>query len=211
MLLYAVLPQSPVGASLETERLGFHSSGSLMVAVEQRERAPERRMPEVLAFARVLRRIWDRSPLLPIRFGTVVADVDALERTIDEHRDLWMARLDAVAGHSEFIVHLPAAGGDRSSTGVVGSHSGREYLARRALTLERHQSRVEDLERILDPYADERVALPGDGLRIAFLVRDEHLGDARAAIAAWSTDSRSEALEVTGPWPPFSFCQEEIA
>ena len=210
MLLYAVLPRSPVALTLETKRLHFHTSGSLMVAVAQRDRAPERTMSEVLAFGRVLRRIWERSALLPIRFGTVVADFDELEQTIDEHRELWQARLEAVAGHSEFIVHVPAADDDRSSTGVVGSHSGRDYLARRALTLERHRSRVDELERRLEPYVDERALLPpGDGRRIAFLVRDEHVNDARAAIAAWSSDAGNEPAEVTGPWPPFSFCQEE--
>lgn len=211
MLLYAVMPRSTDVESLETDRLDFHTSGSLMVAVGQREHAPERTMSEVLAFGRVLRRIWERSPLLPIRFGTVVADVDELERTIDEHRELWQARLDAVAGHSEFIVHVPAADGDRAVAGAVGSRSGREYLARRAQTLEHHQSRVDELERRLEPYADERTTLPGDGGRIAFLVRDEHVGDARAAIAAWSNGAENERVEVTGPWPPFSFCQEESA
>lgn len=211
MLLYAVLPQSPGELSLETRRLRLHTSGSLMVAVGQCDRAPERTMSEVLAFGRVLRRLWEGSPLLPIRFGTVVADVDELERTIDEHRADWEARLEAVAGHSEFIVHVPAADGDRSSTGAVGSHSGREYLARRAMTLERRRSRVDELERRLGPYADERAVLPGDGGRIAFLVRDEHLTDAKAAIAAWSADTGNESVEATGPWPPFSFCREESA
>ena len=211
MLLYAVLPQSSVALTLETKRLHFHTSGSLMVAVGPREHAPERTMSEVLAFGRVLRRIWERSPLLPIRFGTVVADVDELERTIDEHRELWQERLDAVAGHSEFIVHVPAADGDRAVAGAVGSRSGREYLARRAQTLEHHRSRVDELHRRLEPYADERTTLPGDGGRIAFLVRDEHVSDAQAAIAAWSRDLVNEPVEVTGPWPPFSFCQEEGA
>src|SRR5215207_10714421 len=115
MLLYAVLPQSPVALSLATKRLAFHTSGSLMVAIEQCERVPERTMSEVLAFARVLRRVWERSPLLPIRFGTVVADTEELERTIDEHREVWLERLAAVAGRSELIVHLPAADGAHSS------------------------------------------------------------------------------------------------
>lgn len=207
MLLYAVLPQSPVAQSLTTERLTFHTSGSLMVAVGERDQAPERTMSEVLAFGRVLRRIWERSPLLPIRFGTVVADINELEHTIDEHRDSWLARLDAVSGHSEFIVHLPAAEGAPSSAGVVGSPSGREYLAHRAQTLERHQSRVEELERRVGPYADERAVLPGEG-RIAYLVRDEHISDVQGAIAAWSDGT---SVEVTGPWPPFSFCGEESA
>src|SRR5215212_36042 len=129
MLLYAVLPHTPVASSLTTKRLDFHISGSLMVAVGLCERAPERTMSEVLAFGRVLRRIWERSPLLPIRFGTVVADTDELEQTIDEHREQWSARLEAVAGRSELIVHLPAAGGAHSSADAIGSHSGREYLA----------------------------------------------------------------------------------
>jgi hypothetical protein len=46
---------------------------------------------------------------------------------------------------------------------------------------------------------------------MAFLVRNEHLGDAQAAIAAWSNGSGNEPVEVTGPWPPFSFCQEQSA
>lgn len=208
MLLYAVLPQSPVASTLETKRLSFHTSGSLMVAIEQREHPPERTMSEVLAFGRVLRRIWERSPLLPIRFGTVVADTAELEQTIDEHREAWLERLEAVAGHSELIVHLPAADGAHSSAGAVGSHSGRDYLARRAMTLERHQSRVDELERSLEPYAVERTVLPGDGRRMAFLVRDEQVSEARAAIAAWRAD---QPVEVTGPWPPFSFCQEVSA
>jgi hypothetical protein len=60
-------------------------------------------------------------------------------------------------------------------------------------------------------YADEERALPdAEGWRWSFLVRDAEVVAAGDAVRAWASAHGVEA-EVTGPWPPFSFCREESA
>ena len=42
--------------------------------------------------------------------------------------------------------------------------------------------------------------------RIAVLVPVAHSARARTRIERWAADHPDLAIEITGPWPPFSFC-----
>lgn len=204
MLLYAVAAadaDSKVDA-VETP-LEAHRSRGLTVFAERRTQPPERSTRELLDFGRVLHQLWSYVPVLPMRFGTVVDDEDELDQLVAEREAEWTDRLSVVTGHSECIVHLPLP--DRARGGKTGT----DYLRRRATEVKEHDAETAELRALLAAYASEitplRPVRPQES-RLSVLVADEQVEDVRTAIEDWAA-ARSGAT-VTGPWPPFSFCQE---
>jgi len=209
MLLYAVAAADAgsTGEVVDTP-LQAHRSGGLTVFVEPRAQSPQRSTRELLGFGRVLHQLWSYVPVLPMRFGTVVSDTDELDQLVAERESEWTDRIAAVTGRSECIVHLPLP--ERVPELVGDTQTGSDYLRRRAAELKQHDAETAELKALLAPYASEITTLPSvrpHEARLSVLLPDEQVEAARTAIRDWATD-RSE-VTVTGPWPPFSFCQEE--
>ena len=209
MLLYAVAAgDADSTAATEGTPLRAHRYGEVTVFVEPRTQAPERSTHEVFAYGRILHQLWTRFPVLPVRFGTVVSDETELEQLAAEHESAWTERLTAVAGRSECIVHLPLPSGAADSTDNA-EQTGTGYLRRRAAEVRSHDHETAELKALLAPYASEITPLPQvrpSEARLSVLVADEVVEEVLAAVERWAT-SRAGAT-VTGPWPPFSFCQE---
>jgi len=208
MLLYAVAAADAdgTGDAVETPLEALRCRG-LTVFAEPRTQPPERSMRELIRFGQVLHQLWSYVSVLPMRFGTVVSDRDELDELVAEHESEWTDRLAAVTGRSECIVHLPLP--ERVSEHVRDEQTGSDYLRRRATEVKRHDAETAELRALLAPYASEITPLqpvrPQES-RLSVLVPDEQVEAARTAIQDWAV-SRSGAT-VTGPWPPFSFCQE---
>jgi hypothetical protein len=172
----------------------------------------------------VVRAAVTAGPVLPLRFGTVVADDVGARRLLREHAVTARERLDRIGDAREWGVRLvrtlteeePASAGPREErAGLTGT----EFLARRRQALRERddaaqtaQSAAESLEKALVPHVTDflrRGGAPGSSLLLdvaylvppgteaAFLAETEQLG---AELRA-----RGLALEVTGPWPPYSF------
>lgn len=209
MLLYAVAAgDADSTAATDGTPLRAHRYDGVTVFVEPVTQAPERSTREVFAFGRVLHQLWSHVPVLPVRFGTVVSDETELDQLVAERESAWTARLTAVAGRSECIVHLPLPSGGVGST-AAAEQTGADYLRRRAAAVRSHDHEAAELRALLAPYASEITTLPqvrpGEA-RLSVLMADECVEAALAAVERWAT-SRAGAT-VTGPWPPFSFCQE---
>jgi hypothetical protein len=207
MLLYAVAATDSTGDTVDTPLLAHRSRG-LTVFAEPRTQPPERSMRELLGFGRALHQLWSYVPVLPIRFGTVVSDSDELDQLVAERESEWTDRIAAVTGCSECIVHLPLP--ERVPERVKDEQTGSDYLRRRAKELKQHDAEAAELRALLAPYASEITKLSSirpQEARLSVLLPDEHVEAARAAIRDWG-ESRP-GVTVTGPWPPFSFCQEE--
>ena len=163
-------------------------------------------------------------PVLPLRFGTVVADDDAARRLLAEHGESVRAQLRRIGDTREWGVKLvrrleaePATIGSRPGdrTGV----SGTEYLTRRRRVLEKHdaaeavaEKAADLLEETLRPHVAEalrRGGAPGSSLLLdlAFLVPPDGEADFLAAAAELRERFAPDGLEVevSGPWPPYSF------
>ncbi|GAA3796988.1 MULTISPECIES: GvpL/GvpF family gas vesicle protein [Amycolatopsis] len=168
-------------------------------------------------------------PVVPVRLATVYRDEHGVRRVL-EHRGHELARtLDRVAGRTEwgvkvFLEEPPPAG--RAET-PSRRGAGTAYLARRraerdaradAERLAREQaakvhSRLAALAAGARLHPLQSKALSGDDqqmvLNAAYLVGDD---DARAfaeAVAACDDDSPAIRVQLTGPWPPYSFSSLE--
>jgi hypothetical protein len=204
LVLYAV---APAGADVPD---GLDALAGQRVAVlhaEQRD-APSVDHGAVVAFGRTIERISRHGTVLPMRFGSTAADLEELRLLIAEHEDAWAARLEAVAGCAELIVHLRVvAGADPEPAGPAPS--GREYLLRRAEAVHSHDARVDEIRDVLRPWLRDARSLPGTGAdRLALLVPSAEAARARTRLERWAAGRSDLELAVTGPWPPFSFCEE---
>jgi hypothetical protein len=203
LVLYAVVP---VGASVPA---GLDALAGLRVEVlfTEASGAPSSDRDAVVAFGRTIERITGGGTVLPMRFGTTVADLEELRLLIATHEEEWAARLEAVAGCAELIVHLrvltPA---EAEPTG--GAPSGREYLKRRAAALRSADVVRDEVRAVLRPWLREVRPLPALGAdRLAVLVPDAEAARARTCLERWAGDRPDLEVAVTGPWPPFSFCE----
>jgi hypothetical protein len=180
---------------------------------------------------RVMRRLLDRGPILPLRFGTVLPDRPAAERLLRVSADELTGELDRVRGHREWGLRvLPGEGNDdqdedvpaptgSAAGGAAGTgESGTAYLSARRDDLRRAALREERLTGLTRRIHGELAALasdvamrsgrPGPGrLNAAYLVasaEEDNFLDVAGAAARELTDAGCEA-HLTGPWPPYSF------
>ena len=202
MLLAAVVPREAVLVGTELHR---RDVGPVAVLYEERSEAPTEEPSAVVEHGRRIVALAEKVPLLPIRYGTTVADGQELDELAEQRADEWSRRLAHLAGRCELLVHLDL----HDLTAPTGpAESGRAYLEARMARLRRHEQLVADVRRVLEPWTDEtRVLL--DRRRLAVLVEREDAATACEALAAWGEGQCDLAVSTSGPWPPFSFCEED--
>jgi Gas vesicle synthesis protein GvpL/GvpF len=172
----------------------------------------------------VVRAAVTAGPVLPLRFGTVVADEDGARRLLREHSAVARERLDRIGDAREWGVRLVRSLSEEQPVPAAAREgrtdvSGTEFLARRRQALQEREdaeqtarTAAQVLEEALAPHVTEalrRGGAPGSSLLLdvaylvppateaAFLAETERLGG--------ELRPRGLALEVTGPWPPYSF------
>jgi hypothetical protein len=177
----------------------------------------------------VVRKVFDLGPVLPLRFGTVVADEDGARRLLQQYAAVARSRLEHLDTHREWGVRLtrdspgPDADTERDRAEEQRAEraqmSGTSYLAARRDALERGQRAEQEtaalVQRVEDALSDYAVDLahrgsePGSGALadLAYLVpedRQDAFLDATERLRKEVADERL-LLELTGPWPPYSF------
>jgi hypothetical protein len=180
----------------------------------------------------VVRAVAARGAVLPLRFGTVLTGPDAVRRLLRDQRDAVRSALHLVAGCREWGVkvrvlpqhtdpraptHEPTAAAPESGPAIRPA-SGAAYLMQRRDALAAARHRAEALRRLAGDVHDvlaqhSRAAVNRRGaqedlvLDGAYLVpTPEEAGFlSRAADLTAHAADAGTALELTGPWPPYSF------
>lgn len=163
----------------------------------------------------VVRAVFEHHPVLPLRFGTLVRDEEAARRLLADHHGEARAWLNRVDGHREWSVRarLPHPGKPAEIT--PDGLSSTEYLAVRRNRLATAARKRRDagaaataLHEALSRHATETVqrhrAAPL--LDAAYLVRTSR----ESAFGLEAKRHEELAVEVTGPWPPYSFVRLEL-
>jgi Gas vesicle synthesis protein GvpL/GvpF len=129
--------------------------------------------------------------VLPVRYGTVVPDEDAVLRALAERRDELAAGLERVRGAVELALRVDAR--DPSAG----------FADRAAST-----GRAMRLHEALGPLARESVLQPSrEMVRAAYLVDRGDVDAFVARVRELEAAHPELALVCTGPWPPFSFAE----
>jgi gas vesicle protein GvpL/GvpF len=160
----------------------------------------------------VVRAVFERHPVLPLRFGTTMPDDAAALRLLADHNEEARAWFTRVEGHREWAVRarLPHPGKPtelpaEETPGVDYLAVRRDRLAAAARTRRDGSAAANALHHALTQRAEDTVRRPRMSavplLDAAYLVRTE----TEAAFKAETECHKELAVEVTGPWPPYSF------
>jgi hypothetical protein len=185
---------------------------------------------ELRAFQRLLDGTAAEAPVLPVRFGTVLADEDAVADMLAEHHDDFRAALDELEGRIEFTVRsryeqsvllaevltenpearqLREQVRGRPEEATVALRTRLGEIVNQAVEAKRNA----DTERVVDilqPVADQVLIRPAthemDAANVAVLIesarRDELEGAVRQLAEDWSDRA---TLRVLGPLAPYDF------
>ncbi|MDQ0380516.1 GvpL/GvpF family gas vesicle protein [Amycolatopsis thermophila] len=172
-------------------------------------------------------------PAVPIRLATVYHDEDRVRRVLEHRRPDFERALDFVTGRTEWGVKAflqdPGPGEEGGDAGNAPSRrgAGTAYLARRKAALsarETTQQRGRDqavdvYNRLLEfavaarthpPQSKELSGHSGQMmLNAAYLVDEDAARGFAAAVAACDDEHPALHLQLTGPWPPYSFASVE--
>lgn len=164
----------------------------------------------------VIRAAFAHAAVLPFRFGTVLRDRAAADRLLAERHDTALAMLAHVTDRVEWGVRVHDDSPPPSDTsGAADRTSGTAYLAgrrNRLRAVDEHRARARDVaadvrDELAAWAADVVDRSPGALLDVAVLV-DRSAADefhARTGRLATQVDEAGLRLDVTGPWPPYSF------
>ena len=142
--------------------------------------------------------------VLPLRFGTSLADEWELKRVMTERAEEFARLLDQVRGRVELALRVLEVGPREQSDGRPSS--GRDYmetLARRRKSAEQAVAALEPLEDIAD--AARKRDNAGDLTRLSFLVERDRVDAFRDRLEQLRGQHPELSMTCTGPWPPYSF------
>ncbi|TWP50475.1 GvpL/GvpF family gas vesicle protein [Lentzea tibetensis] len=162
----------------------------------------------------VVRAVFQHEPVLPLRFGTVLDGADAALRLLRARHEEALAWLDRVEGRREWGVRVRAAAEPEPVD--LDSVSGTGYLALRRQRL----TAAEDARRSAEAVHQALTRRAADStcrdhasdllLEAAYLVDTENEDDFHAEIGRLAGEL-GQPVEITGPWPPYSFTNVEFA
>ena len=166
----------------------------------------------------VVERLMRDHTLLPSRFGTMVADEDALRDAVAANAAELSAGLERVRGCVELGLRVLWPEGIASPSRSSNHHheSGRAYMLSR-LEEEHRRKRIEqDASLLFDRLHNELAPLARDGTRrtssasqwtlsAAYLVQRDEVPRFRERLRDVRTLHPELRVLCTGPWPPFNF------
>jgi hypothetical protein len=171
----------------------------------------------------VVRAVFEHEPVLPLRFGTIVSDEDAAVQLLHSRHNEVSSWLDQVAGHREWGIRVGQADTGQPDDVALDGLSGTEYLQQRQRkltsgqdtrqrqvtaaqslhdTLARHATDSTRRDHTTHTLLDAAYLVPS-GNEAAFHADVTRLGDKLEQIGS--------SVRTTGPWPPYSFTQIELA
>jgi hypothetical protein len=216
--LYALLSAAPsceTGSGVCAEPLRTVMLGGLVALVGDVVQAPRPHPVTLRAQDAVLRRLAaGLDAVLPVRFGTLLADDAALTQSLESRRPQLARALSRVAGCEQMTLRLwgeaPAAAPSRPMSGGPGT----QYLAGRrdAQARARNVPELAPLRARLGDLVREERAERRD--RPPLLATVQHLIPRGAgpryveAIHAVRDDLRPWRVSVTGPWLPYAFAED---
>jgi hypothetical protein len=174
-------------------------------------------------------------PVVPMRMATVYLDDERVSELLEARHDDFIAALRHVTARAELGVkayadpETLAKQQDSAGGGAGEKMSGTAYLMRRRRALAandeafrvaaKHADRIHArlLSHAVDgkrkPASDRSLSGRSDWtvLNGTYLVDTEGIDGFRALVASVARDSPGIELEVTGPWPPYSFAGDVVS
>ncbi len=217
LLAYCILARRDAGLDLPDEIAGravrLAVDGALAAAVSEVAAGPRPGVEEVLAFEAVVEWFHTHCPaIIPVRFGPVFEDEEALSDALSRGREEYSRLLEDLKGVVEFGIRVLA--GKPASVPAAGS--GAAWLAARRrhyLSLDRSTAGCDSVSAQLKAelngmFRSTRQDVAGGMLSIYFLVPRPQ-ADAFLERARQVRLSGARVL-LSGPWPPYNFAAGNV-
>ena len=225
LLAHAIAASPPAALSLEGlrgRRLAWSEAAGL--GLWSTEWASDLKLERVdaLEHHRLVERICDAQPCLPVRFGTAFASSDEARASLEKRSAALQAALGRVAGKSELALTLlwrePPV--PRAISHAAAAGPGRRYMEMRRAEFdarEARKARAESLaEQVVAELAIERQLVWHEtctsenvAVSLAVLVPTEHARDRMADLERITAQLIDVAPVLNGPWPPYTFARTE--
>lgn len=163
----------------------------------------------------VVRAVFATHDILPMRFGTAAVAPEALGAYLTDRYAAFKAQLDRIRGHAEWGVQWRRPQAAELAQAAAGAPaSGRDYLRHRRAQVQEQQA-AERLFRseaaaMHDTLAAVATAAcpsensPAGQIACSYLVPFDRQAAFQQAAGAPLAHA---AVRLTGPWPPYSFCE----
>lgn len=165
--------------------------------------------------------------VVPLRLATVYIDDERLHGMLEDRQAELTAALDRLRDRTEWGVKAYRIPVGRSEPEAGRPETGTEYLHRRRAALSASRAEDTSMHRLAWDLHGDLAALAVDSRRHppqdptltgrrevmalngSYLVEDRRAGEFTDAVAALDDTTPGLLLELTGPWPPYSFASEE--
>lgn len=224
---HPALPEKAAGVGQPPREVRVVREGGLAAVISDcpDELRPKRR--DLLAHQQVLTETGARGPVLPLRFGSLAEDDEAVRRVLADHAEHYERQLTELDGRSEYNVKAAhreeevlrlvlaedeeaRALAERNRASDGGSYEDKlrlgELLA--AAVREREAADARLVEETLAPLAERYAPGPEGSGRLAnlsFLLGREASEEFLAAVEGLGRDNPHLDVQATGPLPPYSF------
>ena len=175
-----------------------------LVAVFGRDAAIDPEPEALWAHERVVERLMQDRTVLPMRFGSRVADEDALRRLLADGRDSFLATLAGVRGCVELGVRVLSCTPEH----IGAAATGRDYLHAKLSRWRRVASVHEPLAALSVDVRRPVSRSKDELLRGAYLVDRGTVPRFRAEVEQLGEAHPDMPMLCSGPWPPYSFVGE---
>lgn len=179
----------------------------------------------------VVRQVADRGPVVPLRLAAVFHDDPGVVRMLQARHDELCAALDTVGARAEWgvKVYSPERQAGETASTDDDERPGLAYLKKRRAELtardEAAQAAIDSAAMIHTDLTDLATAAELRGsqspeltdtpgrlvLNSAYLVDDAAADDFAAAVDRLAASHPEVTVELTGPWPPYSFASAAAA
>jgi hypothetical protein len=171
---------------------------------------------ELLAYGRVVAELYQRQPVIPMRYGGVLADRPAVRRLLEERRQPYAALLQELAGCCEMGIRIKLSEPVAAAAPAAPVTDGGGYLARRQAHYRRQEEHAQQHQALLTCYIQAFAGLyrqhrtetaTRDGgvvLSLFFLVPKDQATSFRETFQRVVEPEGATTL-ISGPWPPYTF------
>jgi hypothetical protein len=218
--VYALIASSSrvVGRGMSGERLRAVTADGIVALVGELPRAPKPTMTNLRRYAIAIEKAAAQTAaILPVRFGTGMADLDEVTFVLQSRQDALRRRLRAVRGRCQMTIRvvLGGSGSDPDDNPLLGSDpgdqatQGTQYLRQRALTAARARE-IPGFQPIRGAVKrwvkDERVETRAGVATVNHLIPRSSVSAYRSAVER-AAEHAGFRVMVTGPFAPYAFAE----
>ncbi|MBI2682034.1 MAG: GvpL/GvpF family gas vesicle protein [Acidobacteriales bacterium] len=195
-----------------------YPSGDFAIIVSDFVKGGPLTQQSVMEHSHVVSACFERTTVLPFRFGTLFETDEALRRAVRSNRKAFLASVDRLRGKAEMHLKVVVKDGhlmEAMETLHLPNTTGGAYLSvlrEKASRQRERQTKVRSLStqvsRMLHPLEEEVSCRKSDGgmlLDIAHLIDHSSLEKYQNRFHSASTQIKGCEMIMSGPWPPYHF------